>query len=254
MRNKILVVDDEPDVLKLVVTNLEAAGFSVITAADGGEGLMKARSERPDLIVLDLMLPGMSGLEVCRKVRAGAETAGIFTVMLTARNEEYDRIVGFELGADDYICKPFSPRELVLRVKSVLRGGVPAGLMPGIYEAGPLKINRLRREVRVDGVRVPLTSTEFSLLAGLAEQPGRVLSRQSLLDRLWGTETNGASRTIDVHVRHLREKLGAAADCIETVRGFGYRLCEPTSSRGTGEVPPPGHRSSSDRGGGPSRA
>jgi DNA-binding response OmpR family regulator len=226
MRNKILVVDDEPDVLRLVATNLEAAGFAVITAADGSEGLSKARSEHPDLILLDLMLPGMSGLEVCRKIRAGAQTSGIFTVMLTARTEEYDRIVGFELGADDYICKPFSPRELVLRVKSVLRGASPARPKPSLFEAGPLRINRLQREVLVNGVSVPLTSTEFSLLAGLAEQPGRVLTRQNLLDRLWGAETNGASRTVDVHVRHLREKLGAASECIETVRGFGYRLRE----------------------------
>lgn len=226
MPNRILVIDDEPDVLHLVVANLRGAGFEVITAADGSEGLAKARSEKPALIVLDLMLPGMSGLEICRKLRADTETAGIFTVMLTARHEEYDRIVGFELGADDYICKPFSPRELVLRVKSVLRGGVPSAAKPRMLEAGPLRIDRRRRKVQVNGEPVSLTSTEFNLLASLAEQPGRVLSRQSLLDRIWGLETNGASRTIDVHVRHLREKLGEAADCIQTIRGFGYRLSE----------------------------
>jgi len=227
MRNKILVIEDEPDVLRLVAANLESAGFLVITALDGGEGLDKARAELPALIVLDLMLPGMSGLEVCKKVRAESETAGIPTIMLTARHEEYDRIVGFELGADDYICKPFSPRELVLRVKSVLRG---ATANPVILDAGPLRIDRRHREARLNGVPVSLTATEFTILATLAQRRGRVLSRQSLLDQLWGVETNGESRTIDVHVRHLREKLGAAAECIETIRGFGYRLAERRES------------------------
>jgi len=226
MRNKILVIEDEPDVLRLVAANLESAGFSVITASDGIEGLAKARAELPALILLDLMLPGMSGLEVCKKVRVDSETAGILTIMLTARHEEYDRIVGFELGADDYICKPFSPRELVLRVKSVLRSNAGAAASPGVLEVGPLRIDRRGREVRVNGVPVSLTATEFNLLATLAQRRGRVLSRQSLLDQLWGVETSGESRTIDVHVRHLREKLGAAAECIETVRGFGYRLSE----------------------------
>src|SRR5579862_2486908 len=225
MRNKILVIDDEPDVLTLVASKLKAAGFTVLTASDGGEGLAKAQAELPALIVLDLMLPGLSGLEICKKLRGSPETAGIFTIMLTARHEEYDRIVGFEMGADDYICKPFSPKELVLRVKSILRRG-ETEKAAAVLEIGPLRIDRTRREVRVKNAPVTLTSMEFNVLASLAEISGRVLSRQNLLDRLWGGGGSGESRTIDVHVRHLREKLGAAADCIETIRGFGYRMAE----------------------------
>jgi len=225
MNNKVLVADDEEDVLNLVGSNLRNAGFAVLKAADGAEALAKARVESPALIVLDLMLPGMSGLEVCKVLKGEPATARIPIVMLTAKAEEIDRIVGLELGADDYITKPFSPRELVLRVKSVLRRHAtePEENMEPL-SAGAITVDRERHVVRVKNKPLELTATEFKLLTLLIERRGRVQSRDILLNDVWGYESIIDTRTVDTHVRRLREKLGPAADCIETVRGFGYRI------------------------------
>lgn len=231
MNSKVLVADDEEDVLNLVGANLRNAGFSVLKAMDGAEALAKTRAEKPALLVLDLMLPGLSGLEVCKALKGDPATARIPIVMLTAKTEEIDRIVGFELGADDYITKPFSPRELVLRVKSVLRrqSGEPAASAVdkcGPLTAGAITVDRERHTVRVKTKAVELTATEFKLLSLLIERRGRVQSRDALLNDVWGYESLIDTRTVDTHVRRLREKLGPSADCIETVRGFGYRIAE----------------------------
>ncbi len=226
MNSNILVADDEEDVLNLVAANLNAAGFTVLKAEDGPTALQKARTLSPALVILDLMLPGMSGLEVCKMLKGEAKTAAIPVIMLTAKAEEVDRIVGLELGADDYITKPFSPRELVLRVKSVLRRATSPGEPPGLLKIGLLEIDRSRHQVRVGAMEIELTATEFKLILLLAERRGRVQSRDSLLNEVWGYESLIDTRTVDTHVRRLREKLGPAADCIETVRGFGYRVAE----------------------------
>jgi DNA-binding response OmpR family regulator len=227
MNHKVLVGDDEEDVLNLVSSNLKSAGFTVLKASDGIEVLAKARSDAPALVVLDLMLPGLSGLEVCKLLKGDPETARIPIIMLTAKAEEIDRIVGLELGADDYITKPFSPRELVLRVKSVLRRiSGEAVENAALLKTGDIAVDRERHVVRVKSKPVELTATEFKLLTLLIERRGRVQSRDTLLNEVWGYESVIDTRTVDTHVRRLREKLGPAADCIETVRGFGYRIAE----------------------------
>lgn len=227
MNSKILVADDEEDVLNLVSMNLKNAGFTVIQAVDGPEAINKTRTQLPALIVLDIMLPGMTGLEVCKVLKGDPATAKIPVIMLTAKAEEVDRIVGLELGADDYITKPFSPRELVLRVKSVLRRGTaPAGEQNDLINLGVISVDRARHQVRVKGRLVDLTATEFKLLTLLIERRGRVQNRDKLLNDVWGYESVIDTRTVDTHVRRLREKLGSVADCIETVRGFGYRVVE----------------------------
>lgn len=227
MNAKILVADDEEDVLNLVSMNLKNAGFVVLQAMDGNEAIILARAQLPALMVLDLMLPGMSGLEVCKVLKGDPVTAKIPIIMLTAKAEEVDRIVGLELGADDYITKPFSPRELVLRVKSVLRRGlVPTQEQSDLIKLGTIGIDRARHEVRVKGRLVELTPTEFKLLILLIERRGRVQNRDTLLNDVWGYECAIDTRTVDTHMRRLREKLGAASSCIETVRGFGYRIAE----------------------------
>jgi DNA-binding response OmpR family regulator len=221
---KILVADDEVDVLNLVSTNLKAAGFNVLKAEDGPAALELARSILPALIVLDLMLPGLSGLEVCKLLRADPATKQIPIIMLTAKAEEVDRIVGLELGADDYITKPFSPRELVLRVKSVIRRASASTETADIIRLGDIQVDRARCEVLVNGRLVDFTATEFKLLTLLIERRGRVQSRDTLLNDVWGYESIIDTRTVDTHIRRLREKLGKAAECIETIRGFGYRI------------------------------
>ena len=227
MNSKILVADDEEDVLNLVSMNLKNAGFTVLQAGDGPEAINKTRTQLPALVVLDLMLPGMSGLEVCKVLKGDPVTSKIPVIMLTAKAEEVDRIVGLELGADDYITKPFSPRELVLRVKSVLRrGNGVSGEQADQIKLGVINIDRARHQVRVKGKPVELTATEFKLLTLLIERRGRVQHRDKLLNDVWGYESVIDTRTVDTHVRRLREKLGTAADCIETVRGFGYRVAE----------------------------
>ena len=224
---RILVADDEPDVLQLVSSNLKNAGFNVIKAQDGLSALTQARDTLPSLIVLDLMLPEMSGLEVCRTLKKDPHTSQIPIIMLTAKAEEVDRIVGLELGADDYLTKPFSPRELVLRVKSVIRRASGAPDTSEQLTLGDIKIDRARYEVSVAGRPVEFTATEFKLLTLLIERRGRVQSRDTLLNDVWGYESVIDTRTVDTHIRRLREKLGKSSDCIETIRGFGYRVADP---------------------------
>jgi len=223
MKIRILVVDDEPDVLDLVTYNLGQAGFQTDTAADGAEALRKARSTTPDLILLDLMLPEMDGLEVCKLLRRDAKTSAIPIIMLTARASEIDRIVGLELGAADYVPKPFSPRELVLRVKKRLEpnSGTP---VQNSYNFGPLLVDVSRHLVTVRGRRVELTATEFKLLTLLLQRTGHVQSRDQLLRDVWEYESHIDTRTVDTHIRRLREKLGPAAKYLDTVRGVGYRF------------------------------
>ncbi len=223
---KILVAEDEPDVLALVVSNLKIAGFQVLQAADGESALEQARSALPSLIVLDLMLPGMSGLEVCRVLKSDAATRSIPIIMLTAKAEEVDRIVGLELGADDYVTKPFSPRELVLRARSVLRRANTSSETSDVLRHGDIQVDRARYEVQIRGKSVEFTATEFKLLTVLMERRGRVQSRDTLLNDVWGYESMIDTRTVDTHIRRLREKLGKTADCIETIRGFGYRMLD----------------------------
>jgi two-component system phosphate regulon response regulator PhoB len=223
---KILIVEDEPDVVDLLTLQLrKAGGFSALSAADGAEGLKKARSESPALIVLDLMLPRMSGLELCKVLKTDSSTRHIPIIMLTAKAEEVDRIVGLEFGADDYVTKPFSPREMILRIKAILRRGQNDGADESMTR-GLITIDPARHRVLVAGKSITLTAVEFKLLSMLMKRPGRVQARDRLLNEVWGYETAIDTRTVDTHVRRLREKLGKAANAIETVRGFGYRLRE----------------------------
>jgi two-component system phosphate regulon response regulator PhoB len=226
MRSKILVVDDEPEAVELLEFNLKKAGFDVISAPDGAQALKKARSALPNLIVLDLMLPEMDGLEVCKILRRDPGTARIPIIMLTAKASEVDRIVGLELGADDYVTKPFSPRELVLRVNKVLRRGQPDQGEPDVFKFGELLIDSPRHSVKWRGKVVELTSTEFKLLALLAQRCGRVQSRELLLRDVWEYNTLIDTRTVDTHMRRLRDKLGPAAKHLDTVRGVGYRFVD----------------------------
>jgi two-component system phosphate regulon response regulator PhoB len=222
---RILVVDDEPDIVALVAYHLARAGYGVSTASTGPEALAKATSELPALIVLDLMLPGISGFEVLERLRADPQTAAIAVLTLTARREEADRVRGLTLGADDYLTKPFSPQELTLRVGAILRRlRAPATTKSDVVRIGPLRIDRAAHEVRVDDEAVELTPTEYKLLLTLAERKGRVLARTLLLETVWEAAPDIQTRTVDMHVQRLRAKLGEAGDMIETVRGFGYRI------------------------------
>lgn len=223
---RILVVEDEKDVVDLLSLNLrKAGGFVVSSASDGATGLTKARDEKPDFIILDLMLPKLSGLEVCKILKTDAATRQIPVLMLTAKAEEIDRIVGLELGADDYVVKPFSPREIILRIKAILRRGDGKDTDQRLT-AGAITIDPARHQVSVNGKAVNLTSLEFKLLRTLMQRRGRVQERDRLLNEVWGYESVIDTRTVDTHVRRLREKLGKAGDIVETVRGFGYRLRE----------------------------
>ncbi len=223
---KILIVEDEPDVIEMLKRQLDRAGsYHTITAPDGSSGIKKAREEAPALIVLDLMLPAMSGLEVCRVLKSDGMTRAIPIIMLTAKAEEVDRIVGLEFGADDYVTKPFSPRELVLRIGAILRRISAPSIEKKLAAAG-IVIDTERHDVRVAGKQVDLTAVEFKLLCMLMQRRGRVQSRDRLLNEVWGYEAAIDTRTVDTHVRRLREKLGKRSDLIETVRGFGYRFRE----------------------------
>ncbi len=229
MSDHILVIDDEPDILELVRFGLSQEGFSVETASTAGEGLACVARRRPDLVVLDLMLPDMSGTEVCRQLRSRPETAGLPVLMLTARGEEVDRVVGFEVGADDYVTKPFSPRELALRVKAVLRRSSPGSATSDesdLLAHEELTLDFDRHRCQVDEQVIDLTAKEFGLLATLMRRRGRVFSREKLLDELWGSEVTVTHRTVDTHMKRLREKLGVAGRYIHTVRGVGYRFAE----------------------------
>jgi two-component system phosphate regulon response regulator PhoB len=228
---RILVVEDEPDIVALVAYHLARANYRVSTAATGPDALHLARQERPSLIVLDLMLPGMSGFEVIEQLRASDITQDVAVLMLTARSDEADRIKGLSLGADDYLTKPFSPQELVLRVGNILRRiGASSGATNDSLNIGPIHIDRGAHKVKVDDEDIDLTATEFKLLLTLAERRGRVQSRASLLQIVWNAAPDIQTRTVDMHVQRLRTKLGSAGELIETVRGFGYRL-SPGRSR-----------------------
>ena len=222
---RVLVVDDEPDIVALVAYHLAKSGYTVSTAGSGPEGLAIARRDKPSIIVLDLMLPGLSGLEVMEELRSDSATSQIAVLMLTARREESDRIKGLTLGADDYLTKPFSPQELVLRVGAILRR-VKAGHEESqeVRQIGPLRVDSTAHRVTVDGREIDLTPTEFKLLLLLAERRGRVQPRNLLLEMVWEAAPDIQTRTVDMHVQRLRAKLGHAGDLIETVRGFGYRI------------------------------
>lgn len=225
MTHRILVVDDEPDITALVAYHLAREGYRVTTAGNGRDALKAATEQRPDLIVLDLMLPGMSGYDVLRELRSRESTTDIGVVLLTARKEEADRVEGFTTGADDYVVKPFSPQELVLRIGAVLRRIASPAVQGGSrLVIGPLTIDQAAHEVTLEGEPLTLTATEYKLLVTLAERRGRVQSRSLLLESVWDANPEIQTRTVDMHVQRLRNKLGAQADLIETVRGFGYRM------------------------------
>lgn len=227
MAEKILVVEDEPDIMDVVCYNLKQAGFEVAQAENGEAALAMVGEIEPDFILLDLMLPGTDGFEVCRLLKQKERLRDIPVMMLTARAEEVDRIVGLELGADDYMVKPFSPRELVLRVKAILRrtqGETGTADKDERVQAGPLTVDPQAHRVMLHGQTLTLTATEFKLLLTLMQRRGRVQTRAELLNVVWGYEYGVYGRTVDTHIRRLREKLGEAADRIETVRGVGYRF------------------------------
>lgn len=226
MKHKILIVDDEPDVLELVIFNLGASGYEAITASNGNEALKKAQALAPHLIVLDIMMPEIDGIEVCKLLRRNPVTSEIPVIMLTAKTAEIDRIIALEIGADDYITKPFSPRELILRIKKLLQR-IPANDQgKDLLKIGCLEIDIPRHIVTVENQPVDLTATEFNLLSVLMQRKGRVQTRDRLLQDVWGYERTVDTRTVDTHMRRLREKLGAASACLETVRNVGYKLAD----------------------------
>jgi two-component system phosphate regulon response regulator PhoB len=222
----ILIIEDEKDIVDLVTYHLKQSGYSAIIALDGPSGLENARKEHPSLIILDLMLPGMDGKDICRALKSNPLTQSIPILMLTAKAEEMDRLIGFELGADDYVTKPFSPRELVLRVKAILRRKEVGQEGEKVIRIGNLLIDIDRHYVSINKSPIRLTSTEFKLLVELASQRGRVQTREHLLDKVWGYTYEGYARTVDTHIKRLREKLGPLGDSIETIRGVGYRFRE----------------------------
>ena len=225
MGSRVLVVEDEADLSELIAHHLREAGHDVVTAATGSVALAEIQRTRPDLVLLDVMLPDITGLEICRRLRRNSETVRLPVIMLTAKGAEVDRVVGFEVGADDYVVKPFSPRELLLRVEAILRRvAVPVDQDgPQAITLGSLVIDVPAHRVEVDGQAIELTALEFRLLMDLATRAGRVQSRNALLERVWGYAPDVETRTVDTHVKRLREKLGAGAKYVETVRGVGYR-------------------------------
>ncbi|MFH1496974.1 MAG: response regulator transcription factor [Verrucomicrobiota bacterium] len=224
---KILLVDDESDVTDLLAYNLKAKGFVVEAVNDPNRSVGMARTFMPDLVILDVMMPDLNGIQICRMLRADPKLKRVPVIFLTAKAEESDRIQGLETGADDYICKPFSTKELVLRVQTILRRlGETVPETPRILQAGGISLDTERHEVAVGGSPVELTATEFKLLRLLMERRGRVQTREHLLINVWNYETEIETRTVDTHVRRLREKLGAEADWVETIRGVGYRMAE----------------------------
>jgi len=224
---KILIVEDEHDILQLVKLYVEREGFRTVSATTGTEGLRQVKQEKPDLVVLDLMLPGIDGLEVCKRLRATPETALLPIIMLTAKAEESDTVVGLELGADDYITKPFSPKTLVARIKALFRRleRKPDGSQAQ-YRYGDLVMDLARHEVTVKKIEVPLTAKEFGLLEHLLGNPGRVLTRDILLNTVWGYDYYGTTRTVDVHIRRLKQKLPSLNEAIISVKSLGYKLKE----------------------------
>ena len=223
-KGTILVIDDEKDLIELLSYNLGKEGYDVIAASDGQAGLDVVKKHRPDLVVLDVMMPGLDGLQVCQRLRADPRTGRVPIIMLTAKATETDRIVGLELGADDYVTKPFSPREVIARVKAVMRRSSQPTEDRQMIRSGELVIDLTGHEVTFRGSRVPLTATEFRILEFLASRPGRVFSRDEIIDAALGNDTAVFDRTIDVHITAIRRKLGSGSDQIETVRGFGYKF------------------------------
>jgi DNA-binding response OmpR family regulator len=224
---RILVAEDDPDIAQLLAHYLQRAGFEAELVSSGRDVLPRLRKAPPDLLLLDIMLPELDGLEVCRAVRSEPATAAIPIIIVTARGEETDRIVGLELGADDYITKPFSPNEVIARIRALLRRAHRTGPADGRLTYGPLSVDVDRHVVRVNDAEIRLTAKEFLLLQYLMQHRGRVLSRDLLLSDVWGYSYTGGTRTVDVHVRRLREKVPFLADAIETVKQFGYKLIEP---------------------------
>lgn len=219
---KILVVEDDVDIRNMLSKCLTSAGFGVLEAADGAEACEIACTRNPDLVLLDIMLPKMTGNEVCKVLRAHSATVWTPIIMLTARTDEIDRVLGFELGVDDYVIKPFSPRELLLRIRAVLRRGARKTAVGTVIESEGLQLDRQRREVHLNGARLALTSMEFKLLMVLMERAGALQTRDSLLKDVWNYQSDMDTRTVDTHIRRLREKLGTAASLIKTLRGVGY--------------------------------
>jgi DNA-binding response OmpR family regulator len=224
--SRILVVEDSADIAELLRHSLERAGHAVETIASGRDALLRVRERAPDLVILDIMLPGMDGLQVCQALRADAATAAIPIIMLTARTEEADRVRGLEIGADDYVSKPFSPKELIARVAALLRRVERPKATPHVLQYGPLTMDLDRHEVTIGGSEVRLTAKEFLLLQYLIEHAGRVLSRDLLLTDVWSYQYTGGTRTVDVHVRRLREKIPFLGDALTTVKQFGYKLAD----------------------------
>jgi two-component system phosphate regulon response regulator PhoB len=229
---RILIVEDETDIQQVVEYNLKSAGHEVLLANTAADGLRLAREGRPELVILDLMLPDLPGTEVCKSLKRDTQTQRIPIMMLTAKGEEIDRVVGFELGADDYVVKPFSVRELLLRVQAVLRRGQGEGESGPVSEFGSLRIDRGAHRVWVGDDEIELTALELKLLMTLHDRRNRVQTRATLLDDVWGIKADITTRTVDTHVKRLREKLGAAGDYIETVRGVGYRFAESPDTSG----------------------
>jgi two-component system, OmpR family, phosphate regulon response regulator PhoB len=220
----ILIVEDDRDILKLLAYNFRTAGYEVLSCEEGYEAVTVAKQRLPDLVLLDLMIPGLDGFEVCKELKRSPETRNIPVIMLTARGEEVDRIVGLELGADDYVVKPFSPRELMLRVRAVLRRSTAEPTAESFWENEGLRVDLEAHKVTIDGEELILTATEFKLLVELIRSRGKVQTRDQLLDKVWGYQFEGYARTVDTHVRRLRQKLGKYSHWVETVRGVGYRL------------------------------
>jgi len=224
MPHRIFIVEDEPDLRDTLSFNFENEGFKVSSFPDGEKCLTSVKKNKPDLIILDLMLPGINGLDVCREIRSEEEINDVSIIMLTAKGEEIDRIVGFELGADDYVTKPFSVRELILRVKVLLKKRSDNQSAEKILEYGPVKMNLDAHSVLVDDIDVVLTALEFKLLKHLLKRRGRVQTRDQLLGDVWGYSSEVTTRTVDTHIKRLREKLGSTGDLIQTIRGVGYRF------------------------------
>lgn len=221
---KILIIEDERSLIEILSYNLSNEGFEVITASDGQDGLRRAQTASPDLIVLDLMLPGIDGLQICRQIRSDSRTQNIRILMLTAKSEEVDEIVGFNMGADDYVSKPFKLKPLVHRIKALLRRPSHEQQSTDVVAIEGVEVDRTNHVVRVDGQEVELTPTEFRMLWTMMRRPGRPYSRNELMDNARGEDANALERTIDVHIRSLRQKLGDKAKFVETVRGVGYRF------------------------------
>ena len=222
---KILIVEDDPDISEMIAYNLGREGFSIESTGNGEDAVARAQKGNPAIIILDIMLPGMDGMEVCRTLKEAPGTRHIPIIMLSAKSQETDKVVGLELGADDYVTKPFSPRELIARIRAVLRRAKPREAAQ-VVRAGIVEIDSLRHRVSVSGKEITLTTTEFKLIEYLAQRPGEAVTRQQILDSVFGYHSDVYDRTVDTHIKTLRKKLGHAKGCIETLRGVGYRFRE----------------------------